>query len=157
MVSLHPPKGLLDPHLKSTELNLVIMITGVHESQLDTTGSSSVQIIADSRQSLGGCPSSNLLSWWTKGSKISYHRPSPEVYCRNLSAGACEQTHTLPVLAKICFEWGCAATWGAKSICAPTLLFLHCSSVLEGVYEFFLYTNILNLSAKGNLTQFINM
>lgn len=64
MVSLHPPKGLLDTHLKSTEfeLNIVIMITGVHESQLDTTGSSSVQIIADSRQSLGGCPSSNLLS-----------------------------------------------------------------------------------------------
>lgn len=41
MVSLHPPKGLLDTHLKSTvlELNIVIMITSVHESQLETTGS----------------------------------------------------------------------------------------------------------------------
>lgn len=41
MVSLHPPKGLLDTHLKSPvlELNIVIMITSVHESQLETTGS----------------------------------------------------------------------------------------------------------------------
>lgn len=41
MVSLHPPKGLLDTHLTSIdfELNIAIMIISVHESQLETTAS----------------------------------------------------------------------------------------------------------------------
>lgn len=58
MVSLHPPRGLLDIHLKSCvfELNIVIMITGVHESQLEITGSCLCKSLLTAGEALAAAP-----------------------------------------------------------------------------------------------------